>query len=419
MTFANVKEIGLRPFKECEKLTYVSFPESTNFVCDNGIIYGLRDGSKVSIVECLETRGSTGEYTVGASMVAKSELEGVETIQDEAFKGCLGIGDVNLSTSKVEIIPVSCFEDTTYLFSVELPETATTIREMAFKNSGVRSLTIPDSVSYIDSSAFTNKDGGVNKNITISCSEGSAAETFAKLYGLTLGEPIIKKFTVIFFDWDDTILSSQQVAKGEDAVAPASPTRKGYTFIGWKPDYTNIARDMSIYAYYDRTLEDFEGIKHTVTFYDWDDSIVSQQTVYDGEDAMTPPAPTREGYVFTGWRQSYTNVTKDIDVYAEYEKKVPGSGNGGGDGTGDGPVYDSEGNPLYTVTFYNYDGTVVSQQQVKQGETPTKPVDPTRDGYKFTGWLPNYENVTKNLDVFAQFEKKALKGTSTSTTTVT
>ena len=414
---SNVREFGLRPFKECEKLTYVSFNDSPYFVCDNGIIYGLRDGKKVKIVECLETRGSTGEYTIGASMVAKSELEDVEEIQDEAFKGCLGVGDVNLSTSKVEVIPVSCFEDTTYLFSVELPETATTIREYAFKNSGVRSLTIPDSVSYIDSSAFTNKDGGVNKNITISCSEGSAAETFAKLYGLTLGEPIIKKFTVIFFDHDDTILSSQQVAMGEDAVPPADPSRKGYTFIGWKPEYTNIARDMSIYAYYDRTLEDFEGIKHTVTFYDWDDSIVSQQTVYDGEDAITPPAPTREGYIFTGWRQSYTNVTKDLDVYAEYEKKVPGSGNGNGDGTGtgDGPVYDSEGNPLYTVTFYNYDGTVVSQQQVKQGETPTKPVDPTRDGYKFTGWLPNYENITKNLDVFAQYEKKAVTGTSTST----
>ena len=411
---ANVKELGLRPFKECEKLTYVSFNDSPYFVCDNGIIYGLRDGQKVSIIECLETRGSTGEYTIGASMVAKSELEGIETIQDEAFKGCLGIGDVNLSTSQVKEIPVSCFEDTTNLFSVEIPETTTTIRENAFKNSGVRYLTIPDSVSYIDSSAFTNKDGSVNKNITISCSEGSAAETFANLYGLTLGEMIVKTFTVIFFDWDDTILSSQQVAMGEDAVAPADPVRKGYTFTGWKPDYTNISRDMSIYAYYDRTLEDLDSIKHTVTFYDWDDSIVSQQTVYDGEDAITPPAPERDGYIFTGWRQSYTNVTKDIDVYAEYEKKVSNSSDGTTDGTSDGTVVDANGNPLYTVTFYNYDGTVVSQQQVAQGGTPTTPVDPTRDGYTFTGWLPSYENITKNLDVFAQYEKKATSGTSTS-----
>lgn len=410
---ANVRQFGLRPFKECEKLTDVSFNDSPYFVCDKGIIYGLRDGKKVSIVECLETRGSTGEYTVGASMVAKSELEDVETIQDEAFKGCLGIGDVNLSTSKVEEIPVSCFEDTSYLFSVEIPETTRTIREYAFKNSAVRSLTIPDSVSYIDSSAFTNKNGGVNKNITISCSEGSAAETFANLYGLTLGEPIVKTFNVIFFDWDDTILSSQQVAMGEDAVAPAAPVRKGYTFLGWKPDYTNIARDMSVYAYYDRTLEDLDSIKHTVTFYDWDDSIVSQQTVYDGEDAITPPAPVREGYLFTGWRQSYTNVTKDIDVYAEYEKAgEAGTGTGEGDGAGTGTGTNTSG--TYTVTFYNYDQAIVSQQKVEAGGTPTTPISPTREGYQFVGWLPSYENITKDLDVFAQYEKKATSGTSTS-----
>lgn len=405
---ANVREFGLRPFKECEKLTYVAFNDSPYFVCDNGIIFGLRDGKKVSIVECLETRGSTGEYTVGASMVGKSELEDVETIQEEAFKGCLGIGDVNLSTSKVEEIPVSCFEDTTTLFSVEIPETTKTIRENAFKNSAVRSLTIPDSVSYIDSSAFTNKDGGVNKNITISCSEGSAAETFANLYGLTLGEPIVKKFTVIFFDWDDTIISSQEVAMGDDAVAPADPVRKGYTFLGWKPDYTSVARDMSIYAYYDRTLEDLDSIKHTVTFYDWDDSIVSQQTVYDGEDAITPPAPEREGYNFTGWRQSYTNVTKDLDIYAEYEKKTSDSETGTGTGTTDGTT------TTHTVTFYNYDQTIVSQQDVVHGGTPVTPVSPTRDGYTFVGWLPSYETITKDLDIFAQYEKKAVKGTSTS-----
>ncbi|MBR1692372.1 MAG: leucine-rich repeat protein, partial [Lachnospiraceae bacterium] len=319
----NVTELGLRPFKECQKLTYVEFNESPHFVCDNGIIYGLTDGAKSSIVECLETRGATGAYTIGASMVNRSELQGISSIQDEAFKGCLGVGDVNLSTSKVQEIPVSCFEDTTNLFSVEMPETTRTIREKAFKNSGVRSLTIPDSVSYIDSTAFTNEDGQINKNITISCSEGSAAETFANLYGLTLGEPLVKTFSVMFLDWDDTILSTQNVEMGADAVPPANPVRQGYTFTGWKPDYTNIARDMTIYAFYDRTLADLDAAKHTVRFIDWDDSVYNQQTVYDGEDAITPPAPERKGYNFTGWRQSYTNVKEDIDVYAEYEKIIP------------------------------------------------------------------------------------------------
>ncbi|MBO6015127.1 MAG: leucine-rich repeat protein, partial [Lachnospiraceae bacterium] len=392
----NVNTMGLRPFKECEKLTYVDFPESENFVCDNGIIYGLKDGQKNWIVECLETRGSTGPYSIGASMVNRTELEGVEGIQDEAFMGCLGIGDVNLSTSRVGEIPVSCFEDTTNLFSVELPNTTKTIREDAFKNSGVRSLTIPESVSYIDSSAFTQKDGTINKNITISAVEGSAAETFAKLYGLTLGEPIVKTFSVVFFDWDDTILSQQSVEMGKDAVAPANPVRLGYTFVGWKPDFTQIARDMSIYAFYDRTMEDLGEIKHTVTFYDWKDEVISKQTVYDGEDAVTPIAPERDGYNVVGWRQPYTNVKQDIDVYAEYEKVIVDQ-------------------LTYTVTFYNFDNTIVSRQNVLPGETPVTPVSPTREGYKFTGWLPEYSAIDRDLDIFAQYESKASSGSSTST----
>ena len=232
---------------------------------DNPGAYSIIDGKKIKFhkVRC------TDEVLVNPGVVYGIHNGGlligaingsiiVDEIQSEGKNKMNANKKLNMSYTvdgkKVDIPSYACKAGDV----ITLKETSKNLKVVV---ESLESLTIPDSVSYIDSSAFTNKDGGVNKNITISCSEGSAAETFAKLYGLTLGEPIIKKFTVIFFDWDDTILSSQQVAKGEDAVAPASPTRKGYTFIGWKPDYTNIARDMSIYAYYDRTLEDFEGIK--------------------------------------------------------------------------------------------------------------------------------------------------------------
>ncbi len=392
----NMNKFGLRPFASCEKLTVVGFPESPYFICDNGIIYGLEDGVKTSIIECLETRGMTGDYAIGSSMVAKGELEGIKSIADEAFMDCAGIGDVDLSLSSVEEIPVSCFENTPTLFSVEIPETAKIIRERAFRNSAVRSLRIPSSVSFIDSSAFTNANGTVNKNITISCEEGSAAETFAKLYGLTLGDPILPSFTVVFFDWDDTILKSQKVEKGSDAEPPADPVRKGYTFMGWKGDYTSVARDMSIYAFYDRTDDDVQGTTYKVTFYDWDDTVLDEQEVMDGKNAHTPPSPTREGYMFTGWRPGYTNVTSDLSIYAQYEKLDPED-------------------KRITVNFYNYDGTLVSTQKIDPGASAMAPADPTREGYKFTGWIPSYLNLTKDTDVYAQFEKSEISGSSNNT----
>lgn len=392
----NLTEFGLRPFIGCEKLTFVGFPESPYFVCDNGIIFGLEDGVKTRIIECLETRGLTGDYAVGSSMVHKSELETVKSIADEAFMDCVGIGDVDLSLSAVEEIPVSCFENTTTLFSVEIPETAKVIRERAFRNSAVRSLKIPSSVSFIDSTAFTNENGTVNKNITISCEEGSAAETFANLYGLTLGDMIQPSFTVVFFDWDDTVLKTQKVEKGSDAEPPADPVRKGYTFTGWKGDYTSVARDMSIYAYYDRTDEDVQGTTYKVIFYDWDDTVLDEQDIMDGKDAHTPASPTREGYIFTGWRPGYSNVTSDLSIYAQYEKLDPED-------------------ERITVTFYNYDGTVVSTQKIDPGASAMAPADPTREGYQFTGWIPSYLNLTKDTDIYAQFERSEVSGSSNNT----
>lgn len=395
----NINKLGLRPFINCQKLTYAGFGEGGNFTCTNGIIFGLTDGEKTSIAECLETRGLTGDYAIGSSMIKKSELEGITSIADEAFMDCLGIGDVDLSTSAVKEIPVSCFENTTNLFSVEIPDTTTVIRERSFKNSGVRSLTIPRSVTFIDSTAFTNESGGINKNITISCEEGSAAENFANLYGLTLGEMLVRKFTVTFYDWYDGILDTQKVPKGEDAKAPQPPVIQGYTFKGWKGDFTSVSRDLSIYAYYDRTDEDIKENTFTVTFYNWDEEEWDKQYVVLGKAATTPVSPTREGYYFTGWLGDYSNIQADTKVYAQFEKEDPAD-------------------TRLIVNFYNHDGTnLISTQKVEPGESAYAPANPTREGYKFTGWFPAYTNITKNTDVYAQFEKSETSGSSTNSST--
>ena len=46
----------------------------------------------------------------------------------------------------------------------------------------------------------------------------------------------------------------------------------------------------------------------------------------------------------------------------------------------------------WTVKFETEGGSAVAQQNVKNGETATKPTDPTKEGYKFGGW---YDGDTK------------------------
>ena len=61
---------------------------------------------------------------------------------------------------------------------------------------------------------------------------------------------------------------------------------------------------------------------YTVRFLDWDNSVISTQTVTRGGSATAPPNPTRDGYTFTGWQGNYTNITADTDIIATYEKNT-------------------------------------------------------------------------------------------------
>ena len=119
--------------------------------------------------------------------------------------------------------------------------------------------------------------------------------------------------------------------------------------------------------------------KHTVTFKDWNGTVLKTQSVYHTGAATAPANPTRTGYTFTGWDKAFTNVTADLVVTAQYSANT------------------------YTVTFKDWNGTVLKTQQVQYGGAATAPANPTRTGYTFTGWDKEFTNVTANLVVTAQY----------------
>ncbi|MBP5570607.1 MAG: M6 family metalloprotease domain-containing protein [Prevotella sp.] len=62
--------------------------------------------------------------------------------------------------------------------------------------------------------------------------------------------------------------------------------------------------------------------RYTVTFVDFDDTVLKTQTVTCGDDATPPALPTHSGMRFEKWEADYTNVHEDLRVRARYS--IPG-----------------------------------------------------------------------------------------------
>ena len=188
-------------------------------------------------------------------------------------------------------------------------------------------------------------------------------------------------FTVTFQDWNGTVLKTEQVEQGKSATAPADPVREGYTFIGWDKSFSNVQSDLTVTAQYEKNV-----VYYTVTFLDWDGTTLKTEQVEQGKSATAPADPVREGYTFIGWDKDFSNVQSDLTVTAQYEQNAPE------------PIY-------YTVTFQDWDGRILKNEQVEQGKSATAPAAPVREGYTFKGWDKDFSNVQSNLTVTAQYEK--------------
>ena len=183
---------------------------------------------------------------------------------------------------------------------------------------------------------------------------------------------------VRFYNWNAVLLASMFVDIGGAATAPTAPTRTGYTFTGWSSTYSAITEDTDITAMFQINV-------YTVIFKNYNGTILSTQQVEHGGAAVAPAAPIRAEHVFTGWSGSFDNITSDKTVTAQFAVNQ------------------------YTVVFLDHNGDVLSTQQVIYSGAATAPAEPTREGYTFTGWDKEFDNVMENITVRAVYEKNAFE----------
>lgn len=172
-----------------------------------------------------------------------------------------------------------------------------------------------------------------------------------------------KVYTVDFLDESGNLIGDHKsVAEGGTVEAPEAPEKEGYEFIGWDTALRNIQENTVVTAIYHKQ-------KYTVVFVDWDESCIDVKE-YDYGDELKLPEKVLEktGEKFSEWvdadGKSVEKVTKNMVVTAKYKEST------------------------YTVTFTDYDGNVISEQEVKYGSEAKLPDNPAPQNAKqiFAGW---------------------------------
>ena len=260
------------------------------------------------------------------------------------------------------------------------------------------------------------------------------------------------QYTVRFYGKDGApLLDTQVVDEGKDATPPTAPEISGWHFTGWDKPYTTITEDVNITAIYGEDIKVW-----TVTYKNWDGSSLGSEQVNDGE-AATGVEVAREGYTFVKWRDYFSgddvdmqHITANITVepvFTETLYTVTYRVNGvetytvqAVHGLPASSIYYPLGTPTkeptealvytfaywtpdvetitedvtfeavfvpapreYTITFQNWDHTLLSEQQVAYGVAAVAPSVPARDGYFFDGWDRGFDVTLADMTVTAVF----------------
>ncbi|MBE6517488.1 MAG: hypothetical protein E7Z67_04815 [Thermoplasmata archaeon] len=213
-------------------------------------------------------------------------------------------------------------------------------------------------------------------------------------------------FTLSFDSNGGSAVDDFNVVEGQKATKPANPTKEGFTFNGWYTDEgCTVAYDWSAPVVQDGTLYakwvEYVQSEHTVSFVTNGGSSVDDLNVVEGQKAIKPTDPTKDGHTFAGWykdsalAQAYdwnSTVTGDLTLYAKWTVNT------------------------YEVVFVTNGGSAVEDISVMHGQKAIKPTDPTKDGHTFAGWYKDsalaqaYDwnsTVTGDLTLYAKWTANA------------
>ena len=214
-----------------------------------------------------------------------------------------------------------------------------------------------------------------------------------------------QKYDVEFVNYDGKLLLKTSVEYGKNVTfTGATPKRDSedkhieYNFIGWDKDISTykITGNTTLVAQYEKIEYVFAD------FYNYDNSHLYTSKIrkgttpsYHGNNPFKSYSGDDKIYKFIGWDKELDIIDEDTSYYAQFDLLN-----------------------IYTVTFKNYDNSILQTVKVIQGEdakyTGSTPYKSSYTSgrytyfYTFIGWSSSLENVQYSYSVTARFEENVV-----------
>ena len=161
-------------FRNCRNLKNIAIPENVTEI-PNGTFINCSSLAAITIPQGVGEIGSNAFY--GCSSLTSIEIpESVKYLYEQVFYGCTALKSVKLPQNLLQI-GNNCFYRCSSLENVTIPEGVTTIGNYAFYGCNLNALTLPSTVTMIESGAFlsNNRCQSITCNATTPPSLGENA----------------------------------------------------------------------------------------------------------------------------------------------------------------------------------------------------------------------------------------------------
>ena len=319
----SVKSIGAVAFWKCIALKSIKIPSSvtnigngvfsecismTSIIVDSGnSVYDSREGCNAII--------KTSENELVAGCKSTTIPNSVTSIGQNAFWGCRGLTSITIPNS-VTSIGKWAFTHCSGLTNITIPNSVTSIGGNAFSEVNLNSV-----VSQIEN-PFRLYDQPFSENTLKNATLYVPAGTIYKYYatdGWKDFKNIVEMETSEYqltYMVDGAEYKKYSIKEGETITPEPSPTKEGYTFSGWSNIPTTMpANDVTVTGSFSKNT-------YKLT-YMVDGQVYKTLNYEYGAAIATVAAPTKEGYTFSGWSNTLlTMPARDVTISGTFSKNA-------------------------------------------------------------------------------------------------